>query len=390
MVDTNSTHYLFLKRDVFYFSRHVPVDVRAHYQTKRIVFSLKTKSKTTALRASRSISSRLEEYWTTIRLSELEIPGLSISPSMGLAVCHQQSPLLSEALETYLNLKGRNKDKTFHRGARRNVEYVIEALGDRPIDQYTSADASKFRDASFKRGLNTASVKRNFAYIRAIINLTITEQGIDCKNAFEKTYIPNKDDVTKRKPVPQIFINHIKKECRSENDEQRWLLSLIIDTGMRLSEAVGLHIDDFILDHQVPHIDLKPYPWRPLKTKSSERKIPLVGSSLWAAKRITSHFKASPHAFPSYTSAQKCNGNSASAALNKWLKPRVPEGCVVHSFRHSFRDRLRAIECPSEMIDEIGGWVSAGVGQRYGEGYPLDAKHQIMSRMVNCSQRKFE
>ena len=33
------------------------------------------------------------------------------------------------------------------------------------------------------------------------------------------------------------------------------------------------------------------------------------------------------------------NANSASAALNKWLKPYVPENCVIHSFRHSFRDR---------------------------------------------------
>ena len=28
---------------------------------------------------------------------------------------------------------------------------------------------------------------------------------------------------------------------------------------------------------------------------------------------------------------------------------------VVHGLRHSFRDRLRAIECPSEIINELGG-----------------------------------
>ena len=43
--------------------------------------------------------------------------------------------------------------------------------------------------------------------------------------------------------------------------------------------------------------------------------------------------------------------NSASAALNKWLRNYAPEGCVVHSFRHSMRDRLRAVECPKEIID---------------------------------------
>ena len=30
------------------------------------------------------------------------------------------------------------------------------------------------------------------------------------------------------------------------------------------------------------------------------------------------------------------------------------------------RDRLRAVECPAEIIDQIGGWKAAGVGEGYG------------------------
>jgi len=77
--------------------------------------------------------------------------------------------------------------------------------------------------------------------------------------------------------------------------------------------------------------------------------------------------------FGTYTFADgdKYVGEYASAALNKWLKPRVPASCVVHSFRHSLRDRLRAVECPADIVDQIGGWSTAGVGQGYGKGYPL-------------------
>ena len=35
------------------------------------------------------------------------------------------------------------------------------------------------------------------------------------------------------------------------------------------------------------------------------------------------------------------------------------------------RDRLRAVECPKEIIDQIGGWSSSDVGESYGEGFPL-------------------
>ena len=37
------------------------------------------------------------------------------------------------------------------------------------------------------------------------------------------------------------------------------------------------------------------------------------------------------------------------------------------------RDRLRALECPIDMIDQICGWRSVGgVGDRYEKGYELD------------------
>ena len=45
-------------------------------------------------------------------------------------------------------------------------------------------------------------------------------------------------------------------------------------------------------------------------------------------------------------------------------------------------DRFRAIECPSDIIDAIGGWMTTGVGQRYGTGQPLEVKAKWMKRLV--------
>ena len=74
--------------------------------------------------------------------------------------------------------------------------------------------------------------------------------------------------------------------------------------------------------------------------------------------------------------------NSASAVLNKWIKPRLKDDAVVHSLRHSMRDRLRAVECPTEMVDQIGGWSRGSVGQGYGSGYPLDTLHGYLSKIT--------
>ena len=140
---------------------------------------------------------------------------------------------------------------------------------------------------------------------------------------------------------------------------------------MRLGEAVGLLKSDINLDCEMPHIKLVPHVWRSLKTKSSQRIIPLVNVSLWACKRILEYNIDSVYAFPRYTSKDKCNANSASAALNKWMKEQLSKPYVIHGFRHAFRDRLRAVECPSEIIDQLGGWSLKSVGQGYGKGYDL-------------------
>ena len=155
-----------------------------------------------------------------------------------------------------------------------------------------------------------------------------------------------------------------------------------VDTGMRLGEGVGLLKSDINLDCEIPHINLVPHPWRRLKTRSSQRYIPLVGEALWACKRILEHNEDSIIAFTRYTSINQCNANSASAALNKWLKSKLIDDYVIHGFRHSFRDRLRAVECPSDIVDQLGGWSLKSVCLLYTSPSPRDG---LLSRMPSSA-----
>ena len=350
MVDHLRVKYTFKKRDIFYFSKRVPKDIRSHYTRDRIIICLKTKSDASASRACKSLIQKLEDYWLSIRLTQFNIPAQHLIKSDNSFASN--APLLSVALQKYFKMKGNGKDDVFFKTGNRNINAVINLLGDRPIDEYSSSDASVLRDHLIDRGLTINTIKRMYSTIRSVINLTINEEGIDCSNAFSNTYMPDLDDSNQRQPIGNEDIKTIQNDCRKIDDEKRWLIALISDTGMRLSESAGLSKDDLKVNESIPYVDIKPHPWRSLKTKSSIRKVPLVGASLWSARRILESDNNTPFAFPLYTNEKKTNANSASAALNKWLRNRLGEGNVIHGFRHSMRDRLRAIDSELAIIQK--------------------------------------
>jgi len=380
MVWVRSPVYFYKRNDTFYFSRAVPSDLRHRFNKKKIEVSLRTKSEAKAAKSAAALSDRLERYWDSIRMEMIysrEL-GISVVPDKS----HNASTTevsLSDALSLYQRLKGTGKSKLFFEVSNRSIRYLVECVGHDNITSLEPADAGRFRDFLFERGMSSSSVKRVFSSVRAIMNLAIKEHGLAMTNVFNGTFIPEDNKRKERLPVPDDVIRKIQDECRSLDDEPRWLIALISDTGMRLSEACGLLSSDIVLDTNIPHINLTEHPWRRLKTSSSTREVPLVGASLWAAEQIKA--QGTEFAFPKYCNTQKCNANSASAALNKWLKPRLPEGCVIHSFRHSLRDRLRAVECPSDIVDAIGGWTTEGIGQRYGKGYDLNVKAKWMEEI---------
>ena len=374
-----SKDYLTNRNGIYYFQRRIPMDVRNHYNSHAIACSLKTRSRRIALRAASSLSMQLEEYWMTLRINQLtsiHCQKLKTSPDRAIS-----GVSFMDAKDLYLKLKGQGKAESFATYTERNVDYVLEAIGNKDLMDYEPSDGGVFRDWLTEKGLASSSVKRVFSTIRAITNLAIAEYGLDMRSPFANVYFPELDDIKERLPVSPHDIKLIQTHCRENNDEMRWLLALISDTGMRLAEAAGLALNDIVLDSEIPYINLKPNESRRLKTKQSSRKIPLIGLSLWAAQQVKSEFSGT-YAFPRYTKGGRCNANSASAALNKWVKQIATQPVSLHSFRHSLTDRLRAVQCPRDIIDAIGGWTAGSIGEKYGQGYKLDVLHEWMLKLV--------
>ena len=213
MVDKLNYKYLYQKRDVYYFSKQIPKDIRSHYLKDRMIICLRTKCPKDATKLRDSILSKLNNYWLNLRMQSDEIPGMSLLKNRSITQNQRSIPRLSEALQTYFKLKGSGKGEIFFRASRRAVRDVITLLKDRSLYEYTTTDASRFRDHMLNRGLVSSTVRRVFSIIRAIINLSIQEYGLECKNAFAKTYIPDLEDSIQRQPIPIQTIKIIQQEC---------------------------------------------------------------------------------------------------------------------------------------------------------------------------------
>jgi len=109
-----------LYRDrVCYYMRRVPYDLTSHYDVKRLCLSYKTKSAAAAIRASKSINQRLEDYWRGLRPQNLDIPAIQVVKSSDAVA--NDTLLMTEACELYLRLKSTGRGPVFTRTAKRNT-----------------------------------------------------------------------------------------------------------------------------------------------------------------------------------------------------------------------------------------------------------------------------
>ena len=87
-------------------------------------------------------------------------------------------------------------------------------------------------------------------------NIAIKEYGLERPNIFKGIFIPADAQTKKRLPLPDYALLKVQAECRRLDDQQRWMIAVISDTGMRLSEACGLLSSDINLEGSIPYIDL--------------------------------------------------------------------------------------------------------------------------------------
>jgi len=117
------------------------------------------------------------------------------------------------------------------------------------LAEITRADANAFRDHLLER-MKPNSVLRNVAVAKAAVNYVITEHSLTIPNVFNGLKIKGAGaSVEDRHPLTDEHIA-IATPCY-QDDPLAWALFItLIDTGARLSEIVGLEVQDVDLQER--------------------------------------------------------------------------------------------------------------------------------------------
>ncbi len=287
--------------------------------------------------------------------------------------------LLSEVPGIYLETKGITDKKTMER-IHREFDHLIDLVGDIAAAGLQRQHANQYRDARLQAGLRTNSVRRELNDLRAAYNIYLREKNLSLRNQFEGLAIQNEgNDASKKVVLNAQQLGSLLKAASQQNDDMRRLVVIQACTGARIAEVAGLRRSDVVLDAEIPYIVFTEYGGRTLKTGNSKRTVPLVGPALTAAKEQLEDDNQGIALFPRYCNGESVNSNSASAAINKWIKKVVDLPVTSHCLRHTMRDLLRYANVPKPVIDEIGGWSQQSIGDYYGDGYAMKQKQQALT-----------
>lgn len=250
----------------------------------------------------------------------------------------------------------------------------LEVVGDKPLENLSKADLLRFREfywARVERGEITAeTANKNIHTLVAMLREIERKHELELPKMERLAF--RTDDGRKRENIPLDVLRTLIQPATLEglNSEARRLFIVCMFTGARPSEISGLDPADIHLEHETPHILIRPNRNRALKNRHSERALPLVSGALMA-------MTAQPNGFPRYRTVK-----DPTAAINKHFKKLeiIPEGVTFYGARHAFSDLLLEITRDERMRCELMGHAYR-VQQSYGKGFSLAAKREVLAKL---------
>lgn len=314
-----------------------------------------------------------EDYLDQIRDDGKELSNVE---KLALKALREPLPvLLSEMPAVYLEHHNKGKDENHIKKTHEYWNKFMQFTGDIAAEGVTREVARSYKNHRESLGLKTASVKKDLAIVKAIFNTCILEIPLKIRNPFEKLTISGLEkDAEKRIPFTSDELKKIYQQCLLEDDDIRRIIVCTLATGARLGEIVGLRKQDVHLDAEVPYIEITEYGKKTVKTRNSNRLIPLLPQAIKALKKQLS-VETTEMLFSRYNDGiKKPNADGASSAINKWLKTTLNISKTTHSLRHSAEDLLRHANVTEDIREELTGRGKQTMSDRYGWGHSMKRK----------------
>jgi len=295
---------------------------------------------------------------------------------------------LSECLAIFWELtkdeaaeKSPNQLRVWRNGFKRSIGTMIDVVGDIEIEQLSADHMMELREfhwGRIKRGeVKPRSANKDIMFVGTVLRKVnkMRMMGLNLPLS-EWTFKP--ENIESRKPFSTEWIKRVLVEgdnLRGLNDQARGIVLLMVNTGLRPSEAAGLQAANIRLDHAVPHIEIKAQTEgerrRALKTRNAQRVIPLAGVSLDA-------MRAFPDGFPRYYDKV-----GLSQTVNKYLRENglmETEEHTLYCLRHSFEDRMLEAGIDERLRRDFLGHALGR--ERYGSGGDLRFRQAQIQRVA--------
>lgn len=258
----------------------------------------------------------------------------------------------------------------------KSTRNLIAVIGDVDVRKISREQALQFRSWWWERiqsgRLTANSGNKDLTYLSAMLKTVTTMKGWSFDNPFAGLRFKEKEE--RRTPFSTAWINDrlLATNALSRlNDEARAIFLVMVNSGARPSEIIGLNPDHIHLEGNIPTIQITAT-GRALKTRYSERTIPLVGVSLEA-------MRLHPSGFPRY----KDKTTTWSNTVTKYLSENgllETDRHSAYSLRHALSDRLLNAGCEDRVRKEIMRHRPETV--IYGSGSTLEMRLNWLGRVA--------
>lgn len=220
------------------------------------------------------------------------------------------------------------------------LEYRNELINRVNDDEFKSAAANEYLE-KFR-----TAWRKVIAYEYGELNLPDPfdkVEGIDFKDGGKK------EDFTEEEVVA---IRRLLETSNTVDPELKALMLISQNTGCGADELVYMTPDDIVLDHECPHLKIRPNANRKeLKNGHRPRNMPLIGVALQQAKLF-------PNGFPRYCTPSGPNKVSEHSAV---IIKKVAKDKSFGSYRHRIATLMRNNEnIKDQFQDAIMGHGNSG------------------------------